>query len=85
MVYTGEASNPQNIEHFITVFFGSFLTTWFRIRIQPDQNQSGSTWTLVITEATLEMLRFIGQRPYKATAHSFRKAFSRTGVLVPTF
>ncbi len=45
--------------------------------------QSESMRTLVITEATLEMLRFIGQRPYKATAHSLRKVFSRASVLVP--
>jgi hypothetical protein len=40
--------------------------------------------TLVITEAPLKKLRLIGQRPYKATAHSFRKVFSRASVLVPT-
>ncbi len=40
---------------YISFFVCSFLTTWIRIRIQPDQNQSRSMRTLVvvITEAAL--------------------------------
>jgi hypothetical protein len=35
---TGEASIPQNVQHFKTTYFffcGSFLPTWVHIRIQP--------------------------------------------------